>query len=156
MLSEPLRCQLFTIQPSHDWDTHYYPCEVTLFDGSIIDRVYVAPEGTWGLKKEGNKPFHICVDDVQSIRESPNRLPITLANKLYAGGESGMGYTFFGIKLHNMKIIPCCAGNAYDFIQLPEGISLSDIEDVIPHWGRDIWRISTMRAEGASFKWCLY
>lgn len=158
MLRDELRKQLLEVKPSQDWSTRYYPCVVTLFDGSIVDRVYVEPIGTWNgsLKYKENDSHYISIEMVQSIRESPNRLPIALANKIYAEGESGMGYILFGIKLHDGRIIPCSAGDAVDFIQLPEGISLSDIEDVIPHWGRDVWGKSTLRAQGATFKWCLF
>jgi hypothetical protein len=161
MLREEIEQHLGKIRPSHDnTGFDYYPCEVTLVDGKRIDRVYVAPiskwVGHWGAKYDENSPSQIPVSRVKSIRESPRRLPVALANKIYRQGESGMGYTLFGLILKDGCTIPCSVGDAVDFIKLPEGISLSDIKDVIPHWGRDIWGKTSLRGERVSFKWCLF
>jgi hypothetical protein len=121
-----------------------------------MDRVYVVTEGTWGLKRNGTSPDQIQIEEVRSIRESPSRLSPSLANKLYDADESGMGYTFFGIELRYGRVLACSAGNAVDFLEMPEGLSAKDIVDVIPHWGRERWHRTTLRAKGADFKWCLY
>ena len=81
----------------------------------------------------------------------------TDGNKLYEAGESGMGYTLYGAVTQYGFIISCSVGKAVDWVKLPNGISVADIEDVIPHWGsKDIWGEASFRGEAAEFKWCLF
>jgi hypothetical protein len=161
MQNQDVPAQLSKIKPTHDWGNKYYPSEVTLIDGTVIDRVYVAPTGTWGLQHIEQDPQYVPIAQVSSIRESPNRLALKLANKLYKSGETGMGYLLFGIRTRLGSVIPCATGDSVDFIKLPGQVQLADIVDVIPHWGKDIsgksiWQTSDFRAEQADFKWCLY
>ena len=107
-LSQQLSSQLATIEPSQDRDLRYYPCLVCLKDGTERDFVYLVEARSW-LRHWGPMPWELDryrsnlleVDDIQSIRGSPNRLPAGMANKVYAAGETGMGYTIFTVQFRD-------------------------------------------------------
>jgi hypothetical protein len=90
-------------------------------------------------------------------RRALHRLPADLANKLYARGESGMGYMVFTIVLRDGRRLPRVTGNLVDFPALPDGVTTSDIADVVPE-GSDAFKDRHPRAdEGAAPSvWCLY
>ena len=96
-----------TVTPSVDWWGRYYPCLVTLRDGSTRDRVYLVDEAVyakvWGDPPMFSRDDREMVDlrDVTDVASSPTRMPPHLANELYRQGESGMGYYFFGLRLRD-------------------------------------------------------
>jgi hypothetical protein len=91
------------------------------------------------------------IEEVDQVRDSPNRLQPQFANKLYQAGESGMGYCVFKLVFDNGETLDVVSGNAIDFIPLPVGLTTTNIKDVLPHEGsrKDF-------AKGLSYYWCLY
>jgi len=151
-----LNRQLADIQPSHDGGVYYYPCQVELKNGSILENVYfVETQGYlrhWGVLPGDDKNKQaLSINDITVIKESPNRLPAHLANKLYKAGESGMGYCLFKIIYDNGTELDVLAGNAVDFVPSPDGLNTTNIIDVLPHHGsREIF------ARTPKYYWCLY
>jgi hypothetical protein len=139
-LSEQLSLQLADIEPSQDRDLRYHPCLVCMKDGTERDFVYLVEAQSW-LRHWGPPPWRqddyrrdlIEVDDIQSIRNSPNRLPPHMANKIYAAGETGMGYTIFTVQFRDGSTVAFGTGNAVDFIRYPSEKTAADVVDVIPH-----------------------
>jgi hypothetical protein len=90
-------CQaLSRIEPSQDGDLSYFPCEVKLLDGQVLENVYIEPEGPYlrycGVYPEDDKGKNgVRIEEIRSVKESPNRLPSRFANEIYRRGESGMG-----------------------------------------------------------------
>jgi hypothetical protein len=134
-----LREQLPTIEPSVIGRGNYFPCSVTLKDGTTHDCVYVVSQATyirdWGFYPEGDR--NISISDVTSLRESPFRLPAAFANRLYSAGESCMGGVIFTVVFSDGSKQAYVTGNAVDFISFPEGKRPADVVDVLPHVGRD-------------------
>lgn len=153
-LGAHLEDQLSKVQ-SADGLTH--PCSVIMRDGKVIDRVYFAEAETWfvqwGVWPEDD-PGKTSIDpgEVAELRESPSRLPVQFASKLYEAGESGMGYTIFTLIFRDGSRAAFVAGNAIDFIDYPVGQSPATVVDAIPHVGRGD---PTMRTS-PSYAWCLY
>ena len=104
-----------------------------------MDFVYLTEGETWetywGADYEGRK--FVDITDIASLRESSNRLPVALANKLYAAGETGMGFNIFTVCFNDGSTVVYGSGNCVDFIDYPRGKTASDITDVLPHVGRD-------------------
>lgn len=162
-ISEKLLEELRDVEPSTDGVMDYHPCRVTLRSGATLDRVYVVEEEpylrAWGIRPEDD-PAKSSVDlaEVERIEESPLRLPPPLANKIYAAGESGMGYTVFTLVLADGRSLPYTTGNAVDFPLLPAGIRMADVVDALPHDGRETFRDRLPREEEstADYYWCTY
>lgn len=129
------------VPPSEDRGMFYYPCAVTLKDGSSRDCVYLAWARQW-LQIWGplpNQPLgegFIDVRDIVDLRESSKRLPPEFANKLYEAGETGMGYTIFTVCFDDGSKVAFGTGTAIDFVEYPEGKSAADVTDVLPHVGQ--------------------
>jgi hypothetical protein len=161
-LTDELRAQLERVTPSVDGGFEYRPCRVRLASGEVRDFVYVVEADSyiraWGVwPGEDDAKDEVSMADVAAVEESPHRLPADLANKLYEWGESGMGYTVFTVVLRDGRRLPRVTGNAVDFPALPDGVTTSDIADVLRE-GRDAFR---HRAPGADegtapYAWCLY
>src|SRR5258708_7664060 len=120
----------------------YFPCAATLKSGDELSCVYIC-EATnwylhWGVWPEDD-PGKRSLDILQIARIAPSRfaLPARFANKLYAAGESGMGYMFFTVVFKDGTTVPYLTGNAVDFVTCPEGKSASDVADVLPGVGWD-------------------
>jgi hypothetical protein len=139
----------------------YYPCLVTMKDGTSLDRVYLVSEllwiRLWGVyPSEDHGKSEVLVSDVDSIVESPSRLPAKFATQLYRAGESGMGYMIFTVVfkgtipfLRHRKAY--MTGNAVDFIEYPVGKGPNDVLAVLAHVGPRV------RKEGPpKYYWCLY
>ena len=138
-------------------DGIYRPCIVTLHDGSMQDRVYLAEAqpwfrywGVWPEDDDGK--LSIDIRAVAAIAESPSRLPPQAANALYAAGESGMSYTIFTVEFADGSSVPIVTGNAIDFIDYPPGQSKDTVVKVLPHVGRDAPKIR----RAPHYHWCLY
>ena len=141
-LSHHLQEQLSKIIPSRCYSMEYKPCQVILSTGETIDNVYISDVDSylkaWGvLPQDDPGKKYVSIDDIKKINESPNRLPATLATKLYQAGESGMGYTIFTILFRDGQRLAFHSGNAVDFIDLPADLRKEDVVDVLPHTGRD-------------------
>jgi hypothetical protein len=128
-----------------------------LKDGRHVSRVYVVPEDqyirTWGIWPEDDpgKQF-ISISEVAEINESADRLPAKLATKLYAAGESGMGYCIFTVVFDDESRLPFLSGNAIDFIEYPPGKGPANVVDVVPYEGRDQPNLR----KAPDYFWCLY
>ena len=155
-LTSELEQQLSNIEPSVDGRLSYYPCLLELKSGVKLDYVYMVPEVTyvdyWGVYPEDD-PQKKCVyvRDIRMIKESPSRLPLPIAKRLYEAGESGMGYCVFTIVFSDGFRQAYQTGNAIDFVQYPAGYRPIDIVDVLPHAGREASHLF-----GAEYYWCLY
>jgi hypothetical protein len=117
---------------------------------------YIRAWGVWPEDDEAKQS--VAMEEVIALEESRYRLPAELANKLYAAGESGMGYTVFTVVLLDGRRLPYVTGNAVDFPLLPAGVTSEHIADVLPHEGRDVFRHRTPRPEEstAEYAWCLF
>jgi len=155
-LTDTQREQLETIIPSSDSSMECRPCQVILNNGDKIENVYIVEEKkyleTWGVMPDHdpNKRY-VLIENVIEIKESPNRMPPDLANKIYKEGESGMGYTLFKIVFDNGQTLDVCTGNAVDFVPLPHGLNSKNIKDVLPHQAsRENF------TKGPQYYWCLF
>ena len=113
--------QLLQVKPSQNHFMDYRPCQVILKNGTIIDNVYIQEEQSytkvWGVMPDLDRyKKYILIEDIEEIRESPNRLQPELATKLYKGGESGMGYCIFKLVFDNGQTLDVATGNAIDFV----------------------------------------
>jgi len=122
------------------------PCRLILKDGRVVPRAICVEEhrgfeGKWWIHPNA----------VERIEPSKERLPAPLATKLYAAGESGMGYMVFKIRFKDGTTCVFLTGGNVDFPDLPEGYSADDVDDVFPHEGR----CERMR-RGRSFELCFY
>lgn len=110
-----------------------YPCAVTLIDGTVYERAYCNYHARYSDAGDWINP-----ENVAEIRESPYRLPVHLARKLYAAGESGMGYLFYRLQFRSQPDVVFLGGNyRFDFPDLPEEYDMRDVVDLKPHDGRD-------------------
>jgi hypothetical protein len=155
-LPELVRNALGDIEPSKDGDLSYYPCRVSLRDGSALDAVYIEPEKPylrmWGVYPEDDRGKRsVSIDEVVTVEDSPLRLPAQFANEIYRNGESGMGYTIFTVFFSDGTRQACATGNAVDFIRYPYGKRPSDVIAVLPHEGRNADPVSAPH-----WYWCLY
>jgi hypothetical protein len=82
-------------------------------------------------------------------------MPAHLATKLYAAGESGMGYTIFTMDFRSGDSVVFATGGVVDFPDLPEGLTADDILDVHPHEGRERSQREGYRGS-ADFKWLFF
>jgi hypothetical protein len=160
MRISPIRPQLYAklqaIRPSRDGDMAYFPCQVRLTDGRVLERVYVQPlepyRTHWGvLPADDPDKHHVPIEDIADLEESPLRLPPQFADELYRAGESGMGYTIFQLDFRNGASIPVVTGNAVDFVPLPPGTTVADIVRVRPHEGRNDGPCS-----GPTYYWSIF
>lgn len=148
--------QLLRITPSKDEKIEYRPCQVTLRNGITLDNVYIQEEQsyfkTWGIMPdEDMRKRYVLIEDVTEIKESPNRLPVELANKIYKAGESGMGYCLYKLIMDNGQKIDVGTGNAVDFAPIPEGLTSKNIKDVLPHLAS-----RKRHVKGPEYYWCIF
>jgi hypothetical protein len=144
--------QLDRVEPSRvREDIFHYPCRIKLIDGSEVDRA-ICLEDARGFT--GDSWIH--PDDVAEILPHDERLPARLASKLYSQGESGMGYEVFQVVATGKRRFTCVTHNVVDFPQLPAGLRSSEIEDVIPHEGRDQYGSPDFYDKPPKFKWCYF
>ena len=151
------------VETTTDRICQYAPCQVTFASGEVVDRVYIVDSygysRGWGIDPALDKGKRsLAIEQVVTIESSPTRLPASLANKLYAAGESGMGYTIFVVVMSDGSRLPFVTGNAVDFPNWPDGIDPHQAVDVLPHAGRDIFRDRTPgpTESSAEYAWCLY
>ena len=133
------------------------PCSIVTHSGRMVDRVYVAAANPWfaqwGVWPEDDPGKQsIDIRDVAAIKDSPLRLPVQFARKLYEAGESGMGYTVFTVAFSDGSHQAYVTGNAVDFVEYPVGQSPSTVVDVLPHIGR----ADPNQRNGPDYFWCLF
>ncbi len=155
-MPDPLRRQWEAIVPSVSQTLEYRPCRATLDSGTVIPCVYVidaqAYINTWGVwPEDDNGKTSIHIENVESLEESPFRLPAVFANELYRAGESGMGYFIFTVVFSDGGEIPIVSGGAIDFIPMPDDKGPKDIVRVVAHKGRDRNPVSSPK-----YSWCLF
>ena len=153
--------QLKNIIPSNNRTIAYYPSQIKLRNGDIIDRVYIIDFKDYMKLKNNILPEDdnaIDIKNVINIQESPLRLPVQLANKMYKAGESGMGYCIFTLVLKGGKTLPYMMGNMIDFPNLPKEILPLFITDIIPHIGRECFSEKTddPYKKSAKYYWCIF
>lgn len=145
--------QVERIEPSDTgpWGQHqkHRPCRLILKDGTVIPRV-ICIEDHRGFTTDA----WIHPSTVDRVEPSPERMPATLATKLYAAGESGMGYEIFIMKLRDGTSHVFVTGNIVDFPDYPDGHDCRDVLDVFPHKGREESKRGYRR--GREFQWCFY
>jgi len=144
------------VEASVDGATEYRPCEVTLVDGTVQDRVYVQEAtrwfSVWGVDPEDDHgKVLVPVERIAQIAESPTRLPARFATRMYAAGESMMGGCLFRLVLRDGSHLDCLTGNAVDFVAWPPGIGPQDVVDLVPHEGR-----MSQHIEQPRYAWALY
>jgi hypothetical protein len=130
-----------------------------LGDGTTRDHVYIQAVEVWFplwgvLPDDDPGKESVPLGDVVSIAESPSRLPVPIANRIYAAGETGMGYQLFTLIFDDGAELPCLTGNAVDFVALPDHLDVRRVADVqvgVPH-GLPV----TDYARTAQYAWCLY
>jgi hypothetical protein len=154
-LTGELWYQWESVPESHDQYLTYRPCRVTLDDGTVVDCVYIIQAQlyikNWGVWPDPCRG-EIDLARVVRIEESPSRLPPEIADKIYAAGESGMGYCLFTLIFRDGTSKAVVTGNAVDFVRLPRGQTMSDIVDVKPHAGRE----TADQAASLKYHWCLF
>jgi hypothetical protein len=163
-LSDVLKRQLAAFEPSRGvLDISYWPSHVELIDGTERDHVvlvrateYIRVWGVWPENDPGKRS--IPIESISAIRESRRRLPPAAANKLYAAGESGMGYVVFTVVLRDGRHLPFVTGGLVDFPALPEDVSSDDVVDVLPDVGREQFRerVPSEEASAVNYAWCLF
>ena len=148
--------QLVGIEPSTSGKIRYYPCLVTLRDGTSLDHICLVEHALylrhWGVEPTddaGKQWIRIC--DVTSVTDSPSRLPAQFANRLYTTGESGMGYNIFTVIFSDGSRQAYITGGLVDFIDYPPLRGPKDVVDVRPHVGRD-----DNPLPGPAYYWCIY
>jgi len=156
-LPPKLLSQFDAIEPSFDGIVHYYPCRVRLRSNLWENCVYLAESSeyirAWGVwPDEDQGKLEVKIEEVEEIQESPLRLPLRFARVLYKAGESGMGYTLFALRYEDSSVSYHLAGNAIDFIALPDGKSIKNVATVLPHHGRD----QTNLVRSPKYSWCLF
>ena len=163
LLGDELAAQLAAFAPSYDGYCRYWPSRVTLVDGAERDFVVVAqadeyftPWGKWPEDDPGKRS--VVIEEVAAIRESSRRLPARLAEKLYARGESGMGYYVFTVILRDGRALPFVTGGVVDFPALPKDVEGTEVVDVLPGVGRDQFRGGGPYPDESTedYSWCLF
>jgi hypothetical protein len=151
-----IQTQIQRVEPSRCGPLSYFPCWVLLKSGATFARVYVVEQSSylqvWGVYPwdDPSKEW-LDIEDLESLGESPARLPAPFANELYATGESGMGYSVFTAVFRDGSTQAYLTGNAVDFIEYPLGKNQTDVVAVIPNVGREASPIQAPR-----YSWCLY
>ena len=158
-LPKHLRAQLDSVEPSVTRSgIEYHPCEVRLLNGSVMSRVYVVNAvpwfNEWGVDPEDDLgKSGISIAELKSIRDSPVRLPPTLATEIYRHPEVGMGLRIFQIGMRNGDKYDCRTSEAVDFLDWPSGIRPRDAVSVRYAVGNGR---SMPEIVDAAYSWALY
>jgi hypothetical protein len=155
-LPRELAEELRRVPSSRHLEMEYKPCAVTLADSTELPCVYVVDREPyiryWGIYPESDPGKRaVSITQVRQIRDSPNRLPVALADCLYRAGESGMGYMVFTVEFRDGTRHAYLTGSAVDFIDPPAGLCASDAVRVYPHEGRE-----AKKQPSVEYYWCLY
>jgi hypothetical protein len=106
----------------------------------------------WGIYPwDDPRKSYIPISEVRAVTESPSRLPVTFANRLYAAGESKMGGQIFTVIFSDGLKQQYVTGNTVDFIQYPVGHTPNDVIDVLVGVATE-----GKPLEGSEHYWCIY
>jgi hypothetical protein len=162
-ISRSLWRQLKRVRPSHDGSLELRPCRALLKEGRWVDRVYLVEEEAylrhWQVHPEEDASRRaLALEAIEEVAESPTRLPVRVADRLYRAGESGKGYAVFTLLLSNGRRLPYHTGHAVDFPQWPDDVTPDLVEDALPHEVPEEFRRRTPGPQEASAPhlWCLY
>jgi len=151
MLPIGLLQQIRAIEPSVDRGVAYLPCSVALRDGTVHERVYLIDAEdfarTWG---HVSGQYVVAMEALVRVAENPERLPARFANRLYAAGESGMGYFQFVLEFGDGTAQAYVTGDAVDFLAYPGTRKAADVSAVVPH----AKGTSGSYLEGLPYLWC--
>lgn len=155
-LTEAIRGQLAHIEPIVISGVKYFPCSAYTFSGQLMNCVYIVEADGyhrhWGVWPEDDKAKQsLSITELSSIAESAYRLPAQYAKKIYAGGESGMGYHVFTVRFKNGIEQKYVSGGAVDFITYPNGLRAEDVADVSLRATTEGQLLSP-----PTYYWCLY
>lgn len=140
-LPNELQDQLHRIEPSEfRQGINVYPCAVTLRNGDYKSRVYLyepsALRAFTGFDRPENLAHvdrYLLADEIESIRESPERLPARFANEIYKAGESGYGYFAFRLMFRFLGHKDYVGGGLIDFLFYPRLRRASHVVGVQVH-----------------------
>jgi hypothetical protein len=155
-LSPALAAQLGAIEPAYGGMRDYVPCMALLTNGERLDCIYMAESKSyirsWGIWPDDDPGKRsIRLEDVAEIQPSPSRLPAKFTRKMYALGESGMGYCIFTLHFSDGTSHTYCTGNLIDFPEMPPGKSVQDVIALHPNQGRGEESLDTR-----PYHWCLF
>jgi len=133
----------------------FSPCKVTLKTGRVYDRVYLVDHAkykkTYGkYPEEGGQMRSILIEDVKSVKESPSRLPATMANFLY--DHLDKNYRTFRVEFNDGSSQTYKFGHFFDFISYPEGMGQEDVWGAVP----DFLQTASIPMKPPDLSWCLY
>ena len=161
-ISKTLYDQLMKIAPSISCGLEYRPCQATLENGEVYDRVYfVTPYryiSCWGIWPEDDKGKRsISIKDVKHIRESPYRLPAEFANRLYEAEQNIKDGYMFKLSLADGRKLLFAMVGTVDFPNIPPDIDMNQVVDAVPYQGEDfVDRAPKENETGADYYWCIY
>ena len=162
-ISRSLWRRLRRVRPSHDGSLELRPCRALLKEGRWVDRVYLVEEAAylrhWQIPPEEDASRRaLALEAIEDVAESPTRLPVRVADRLYRAGESGKGYAVFTLLLSNGRRLPYHTGHAVDFPQWPDDVTPDLVEDALPHEASEEFRRRTPGPQegSAPHLWCLY
>ncbi len=161
-LRPEVKASLKAIEPSvSDIGLRMYPCDVVMDDGTAVPRVYLVDAEEyireWGVWPWQDREKHwIQAEKVAAVSSSRERLSPQFANRLYAAGESGMGYCAFSVTLRDGRALFFVTGNVVDFLSWPPGIGPQDVVAVTGHARNPehCHRSPTPSESGAPYSWC--
>ncbi len=116
-----------------------YPCATRFEKQDNLKLVYFGSVGAiqflWPSLLGDSRFSHLLEDflKVTEVAPSPNRLPQELAEQLYRGGESGMGFFTFVVKFMSGREQFYSTGNFVDFLESSDGDDPESAVSVIPH-----------------------
>lgn len=155
-LPQHVQVALSQIEPSITMGLRHWPCDIELVGGRIEERVILTTPGAVGIDSRGSEVLRLAADEIVMVRNHRDRLPPKLANRLYARGESGMGYFIFAVKLRDGRELPFFTGDIVDFPNWPPGVHASDVVKLCkdePRALRD--REVTEHEETRPHRWCV-
>lgn len=158
-LNPKLKNDLTSIPPIEDEGLVYYPCDVELSNGELINNVVLVKAdefiNLWGnWPDEDNAKNEIKIDDVVSILKAQNRLPKHVEIKLSNIHETRMGGVDFRLILTDGREEPVCTGGFKYFLKLKNGLSLADIKDIRAVDRSEI--VFEPEIRDAKYYWCLF
>ena len=160
-LDRSILSKLLAIRPAQGGYGRVWPVSLELQDGRALNRVAFRelviddPGDVQGfLTGARSDGIPLCVEgecqfllwrvdeftitvpsnEIRCIAKSPHALPSHLVDKLYAGGETGMGYYVHTIVFEDNSTIVCmCPCEVLMFPDLPSSKRIDMVRDVIPH-----------------------
>jgi hypothetical protein len=149
--------------PNSEYSVSYYPCDVILKNGDLKRNVVVVEANeyfknwqVWPDEDSGKQEVKLI--DVASIKESENRLPEFIENKILNFWETGMGRTIFYLVLNDGTKMMVQCGGFKTLLDFNNKFEASDFVDAVPFDRFD--RNNNIEIEpdlfGTNFFWCLF